>query len=209
MLTQEQIKNLKEGDPLIIHGTYEGKYSDGDLRITSVMMVGDRLEESIKTVHPSCVSLPSEHGTSVPTTKHAPTRLFKKGDRVRIKREIDGRKLNHIFVNFSYDQTYTVAQDEEQKEYQSGLVKIINETGHTFTGSFYELELVTPVEELEPYIMLENVPSNSIEVRDKRTNKVEATFYFGKDHAYTFEQAATRAEDERDRLNAEYRKEQK
>jgi hypothetical protein len=72
---------------------------------------------------------------------------------------------------------------------------------------FYRLELVTPVEEQEPYLMLENVPSNSIEVRDKRTNKVEATFYFGKDHAYTFERAATRAEAERDRLNAEWRKE--
>ena len=69
-------------------------------------------------------------------------------------------------------------------------------------------QLVTPVEELEPYIMLENVPSNSFEVRDKRTNKVEATFYFGKDHAYTFEQAVTLAEAERDRLNAERRKEQ-
>lgn len=198
-LTQEQLDTLEKGTPIVIHTTFDHFDCDGDVRYKAPYSLD---KEHYTYIDPKYVSLPGE---PVEQPKHDPCRLFKKGDRVRIKREINGRKLNHVFVNFSYDQTYTVVQDEEQKENQSGLVKIINETGHTFTGSFYELELVTPVEELEPYSMLENVPSNSIEVRDMRTNKVEAIFYFGKDHAYTFVQAATRAEAERDRLNAEWK----
>lgn len=178
-------------------------------------------KELIKKIKPACsswfppdsVSLPSEPGTSVPPPKHDPCRFFKKGDRVRIKREINGRKLNHVFVNFSYDQTYTVAQDEEQKKYQSGLVKIINETGHTFTGSFYELELVTPVEELEPYYVSETDVEFQVRMKYEDKDCLISVFRFKNivegykpyyDMLPTMKQARAAAEAERDRLNDEW-----
>lgn len=139
-----------------------------------------------------------------PAPKCDPCRKFRKGDKVRVV-ESHGREtpLASVMQDLS-EKTFSVIADEDA----DNDVLIDTPKGNRFI-QFSFLELVTPVEELAPYIKLENVSSNSIEVRDKRTNKVEASFYFGKDHAYTFVQAATRAEAERDRLNAEHRKEGK
>lgn len=163
-------------------------YDKGLLNIDAIMKNKDSIMQELDN-------------TTEKLTKHDPCRFFRKGDRVRIKREVNGRKLNHVFVNFSYDQTYTVAQDEEQKEHQSGLVKLINETGHTFTGSFYELELVTPVEELEPYSVKDDGGFYYIEKQDE----LHALCTFNKT---SHPNAKAAAEAECDRLNAECRKEQ-
>ena len=165
MLTQEQINNLKEGDPLIVNVSLKRIDEDGDIWVTAPCC-------SSGWFTPDRVSIPSEHGTLVPTPKYDPCRFFRKGDRVRIKREINGRKLNHVFVNFSYDQTYT--------------------------GSFYELELVTPVEELEPY----SVGESSHTWYVYKDNDVVVAF-----NKENYPNAKAAAEAECARLNAEWRKE--
>lgn len=189
-LTEEQIKNLKPGDPLVVYGTFVKKDGDGDIWMES----GD-IEFWL---NPSCFSLPDN-------PKHDPCRPFREGDVVRF------RKVNGNLPQCRYNGNVGI------KEGDIGTIVRYNER-NCYWVNFHEninwcldaayFELVTPVEELEPYIMLENVASNNIEVLDTRTNNVEAIFYFGKDHAYTFVQAVTRAEAERDRLNAEYRNEQ-
>lgn len=195
MLTQEQIKNLNPGDPVVVHGEFKAVDADGAVWIE----VGN----CHRWYALSCVSLPSEQ------PKHDPCRLFKKGDRIRFKTwhgfqpedwENDAELLG---------KEATVYEDQKPDAFSVHFLFDGEDPDEEWHATYLPfIELVTPVEELEPYLMLENVQSNSIEVRDKRTNKVEATFYFGKDHAYTFVQAATRAEAERDRLNEEWRKEQ-
>lgn len=198
MLTQEQIQHLKPGDKLALSHPLIFREYDSENDELLAINNGEYIY-----FHAVDVELPSEHGTSVPTTKHDPTRLFKKGDKVRIVK-YNGRKFDGAPPTFQLGKVYRVDEDEDTKH----CYVMLQSCDLYYAHPVAFLELVTPVVETEPYIMLENVPRNSIEVRDKRTNKVEATFYFGKDHAYTFEQAATRAEAERDSLNAEHRKEQ-
>ena len=189
MLTEEQIKNLKPGDTVLVEAEVASRLEYGAI-VTHGCITHALLASKL-------YPLPSEHGTSVPTPKHDPCRLFKKGDKVRIV-EYKGRSYSKYWEK-RLGQILTVTWSEDENTSPE-----VDE--QTIDPAY--IELVTPVEEREPYIMPVNAPSNSIEVRDKRTNKVEAAFYFGKDHAYTFEQAATRAEAERDRLNSEWRKEQ-
>ena len=197
MLTQEQIKNLKKGDPLIIPGTFRRVDKDGAIWAN---IDGDYFYFS-----PSYVSLPSEHGTSIPPPKHDPPCRFKKGDRVRIKREINGRIIHHSFAFFEYDTIYTVKEDEVQKSYKSGHVSITDGNGNICTLSFYELELVTPVEELESFGVRYSKDKNCVEVYHRRHKHTVSAFYcIG---GITREQAEEHAEAERDRLNAEWRKE--
>jgi hypothetical protein len=195
MLTQEQIQNLKEGDPLIIHGTYKGKHSDGDLRITSTMTVGDSLEDSIKTVHPSCVSLPSEivNSQSSIVNKHDPTRLFKKGDKVRVV-EWNGRK------DCRNGMEATVLSNE--RGCFVDIECMIKEVKAELTYPACHLDLITPVEEMEPYSVRESDAFDIV-----REGKIVMTIPFTEDDYYTFEQAQAAAKAERDRLNAEWRKE--
>ena len=193
-MDKEQINELKPGDEVLIRCRFEKIKENGDFSLSYLLTtVHGKLYMYKAAVHPSAVIIKSP-------TKHDPCRFFRKGDRVRIKREVNGRKLNHVFVNFGYDQTYTVAQDEEQKEHQSGRVKLINETGFIFTGSFYELELVTPVEELEPYSVKDDGGFYYIEKQDE----LHALCTFNKT---SHPNAKAAAEAECDRLNAEHRKE--
>ena len=130
--------------------------------------------------------------------KYDPNRMFREGDKVRIKREINGRLLHHSFVNFKYDTVYTVDADEVQKASKSGHV-VITDGKHYCALSFYELELITPVEELEPYIVVD--AHTHWDVADKNMKTV--AMYSKGNHPH----AKEAAEAERDRLNEQYRKE--
>ena len=201
MLTQEQIQNLKEGDPLIIHGTYKGKHSDGDLRITSIMTVGDSLEDSIKTVHPSCVSLPSEHGTSVPTLKHTPTRLFKKGDRIRFKTWHGFQPEDWENEAELLGKEATVYEDQNPDDFSVHFLFDGEDPDEEWHATYLPfIELVTPVEELEPYSVVDAHTHWDVADKDMKT---VATYSKG-----FHPNAKAAAEAERDRLNAEWRKEQ-
>jgi hypothetical protein len=71
------------------------------------------------------------------------------------------------------------------------------------------LELITPVEKLEPFYVCENTESKSFEVRRKEDHKVQAAFYyFNEDDVHAKREAAKATLEHCDRLNAENRKEQ-
>ena len=76
MLTQEQINNLKPGDPVFVRGKFKYVDDDGDFWIET--------NNCYRCYDPLSVFLPSEHGTSVPPPKHDPCRPFKAGDVARV-----------------------------------------------------------------------------------------------------------------------------
>lgn len=184
MLTEEQINNLKPGDPIIVQGIFSEVYADGDILMQIVKKSKDKIEPVFEFFDPYSVSLPSEHGTEVPTPKYDPTRLFREGDKVRLV-ERNGRKPFTFSLNYTI---LIVAADEDSK----GLVSIHEPcSSDTFVIHYSHLELVTPIEELEPYSI---DPANT-NVLFKRGKKF-ATF---EDDDEALEVC--------DRLNAEYRKE--
>lgn len=134
--------------------------------------------------------------------KYDPFRLFKKGDRVRIVK-CSGRCYTTFWEPFvgveMYVKTSETAYSLPEVETAKGLQPI---------DPAY-LELVTPVEELNPYSVHESEVIQGFDiVRDKLC---VMTFPFGaKECGWYYNRLAAKeaAEAERDRLNAEYRKEQ-
>jgi len=123
--------------------------------------------------------------------KHDPCRPFKKGDKVRYEPKL-GRYEPHI-TNGSI---CTVLSDE-----RNGRVQIEycdDESVYSATIPFFFLELVTPVEELEPYELVETTDYWSVEKENE-----ELCLFWKKHHP----NAKEAAEAECDRLNAEWRKE--
>ena len=189
MLTQEQINNLKKGDPLIIHGKFNNVDNQGD--------IWTDVDDCILWFSPSCISLPSEHGTSssrrssvgaeteVPTTP----RLFQKGDKVRVV-AWNGRDIARI------GQIGRVVSDE----YNSRVELAIDGWSSCIYYPACHLELVTPVEELEPYSVVDAHTHWDVADKDMKTVATYSKLHHPN--------AKAAAEAERDRLNAEYRKEQ-
>lgn len=134
--------------------------------------------------------------------KYDPCRLLRKGDKVQVKKR-DGR-CNGKDGEYLREAFCTVAEDEIRNE----LVLVLhNATEYRLAPAY--LELVTPVEELEPYYVEqqgEKTGDLCFTVR-KRNGYAESTFYFGACRSRDEQQAKAAAEAERDRLNAEYRKE--
>lgn len=142
-----------------------------------------------------------------PSPKYAPCRLLRKGDKVQVKKRNgrcngkDGEYLREAFCE--------VAEDEEPNE----LVRVYHNSSEYKLDPAY-LELVTPVEELDPYYIYESKEEESFDIM-KRVGKLNLTrnciYYKSEtnDHAeLTREEAQAAAEAECKRLNAEYRKEQ-
>ena len=133
-----------------------------------------------------------------PAPKYDPCRKFRKGDKVRVV-EWNGRK------DCRNGMVATVLSNE-----QGCFVDIecmIKEVKAELTYPACQLELVTPVEEIEPYKVWDTTFSFNVGAEDSK-----AVFYYGADMStcpYTKEQAAAAAEAECERLNAEQtRKEQ-
>lgn len=246
MLTEEQIKKLKPGDPIVIHTTFVRSDAEGDIYYKAQSFSG---RNYVYFISPDCVSLPTEHKTVVDARdifrnmsegekamvdnflssyfretnkqekmrnalkkmgidltnirpKHDPTRLFKKGDKVRVV-EWNGRK------NIRNGMIGEVVSDEFSCKVE---LAIDGWTKDVFYPACH-LELVTPVEELEPYFIYESKEEESFDIM-KRVGKLNLTrncIYYKteiNDHAeLTREEAKAAAEAECDRLNAEYRKE--
>lgn len=126
--------------------------------------------------------------------KYDPTRLFRKGDKVKAVLR-HGRIPND---GVPKDVILEVIADE-----RDGIVKVLHKMGvilEIFNVYALYLELVTPVEELEPYSVSENI-HGWVVFKDTPGNVV-ANFN------NTHPNAKAAAEAERDRLNAEWRKEQ-
>jgi hypothetical protein len=211
MLTQEQIKNLKKGDPVIIHGEFMETWHDGDIKIFRKVTERGKVIDLYAYFHPSCVSLPSEHGTflsrrssegaetEVPTTKRDSFRLFRKGDRISFK-------TWHGFLPSDLEneaellgKEATVYEDQEEDNFRVYFFFDGEDPEQEWHAAFLPfIELVTPVEELEPYKLIDSPNTYNI-VRD---SAMVMTI-----HKKSHPNAKAAAEAERDRLNAEWRKE--
>ena len=205
MLTKEQIKNLKPGDPILIHGIFTHLHVDGDIDYEAPYTgFGDKILTTIRTVHPSYVSLP-ENGikNTEEAPKHNPCRKFRKGDMVRycapdgriyadrgsLREHIKNRDLTHVVR-------------DEQENGRVGVYDPLDEENSYYVPA-HSLELVTPVEKLEPYCVRKYSTFYAVEKYNNHKDR-PATY-----DIYFHQNAKAAAEAERDRLNEEYRKEQK
>lgn len=200
MITEEQIKNLKPGDLIIIHGAFWSSTEQGDISVTCPMTYETKLVQDCKYIHPTCCYLPSE------APKYDPKRLFKKGDKVRII-EWNGRDIARV------GQIGYVVADE----YNSKVELVIDGRKKDVYYPVCHLELVTPVEELPPYYVTETDIEFQVRMKVEEDDCLISAFRFKnivegykKYHAMLPEikQARERAEAECERLNAEWRKDQ-
>ena len=184
---------LKRGDALLIHGTFRRIFSDGNIGIDvkETNIHTDQPQDNLIYVSPTCVSIPSEPPTLVGSQpKYDPCRLFRKGDKVRVV-EWNGRDIARV------GQIGYVVSDEYNSRVE---LSIDGWTKDVFYPACH-LELVTPVEELEPFRVEENC--GVWRVLNKKSNLI-ASAYNESGHPHAKESA----EAERDRLNTEHRKEQ-
>lgn len=131
--------------------------------------------------------------------KYDPCRLFKKGDIVEPV-ERDGREVPD---GAPVGEKCTVVESEK-----NGIVCIRYDAGsehYIHEIPYFHLELVTPVEELEPY-RVETGGYKRWSV--KKGDLFHSQYPFGEHCVFNMNEAKAAAEAERDRLNAEYRKEQ-
>ena len=135
--------------------------------------------------------------TTEKLTKHDPCRLFKKGDKVKY-RERDGRKIFRLHDEAIYE--------VKSNEGDAGTVEIWlwKEVGRYGSYPYNMFELVTSVEELEPYFISEG--AGIIELYKKTVDDVVKTWFYDDVKAGVEALAAAKAECAR--LNAEQRKEQ-
>ena len=139
--------------------------------------------------------------------KYDPCRPFRVGDIVT-PIERDGREVPD---GAPVGEKCTVVESEK-----NGIVCIRYDAGsehYIHEIPYFHLELVTPVEELEqlyinPIFDCDNGNPIGYEIAHA-DGLTEAIVYGGKGCFRTLAEAKEAAEDERDRLNAEYRKEQK
>lgn len=185
-MDKEQVNELKPGDEVLIRSRFKKIKENGDFQVSYLLTtVHDKLYMYRAAVHPSAVIIKSP-------PKYDPTRLFKKGDKVRVV-EYKGRLTG-------YDKKiYKVCEDEEES---GRYIKLSQDSciGHVTVDAAY-LELITPVEELEPYTIELGVMGKGTDYRIKKDNVIICAY------SYVHPNAKAAAEAECDRLNAEYRKE--
>lgn len=203
-------QDLQTGHEYLIRAKFDHKDYDNDYNF-----IAEPSEHRIfldeKSVRQSVIQTLEPPPSVGSTPKYDPCRLLKKGDRVQVKRRNgrcngkDGEYLREAFC--------VVAEDEIPNE----LVRVYhNSTEYRLDPAY--LELATPVEELERYVIIHNEREKYYDVcwkdddePDGRTGRtrVRATFWYHKPpQTYSQTEALSAAETERDRLNAEHRKEQ-
>ena len=224
MITDEQIKNLKPGDPLIIHGKFNSIFKDGDIGIevylTGGYGDGGDIVKDVMYTHPSYVSLPSVEPIEMSHTakiseerpKYDPCRKFKEGDIVDYRRR-HGRDYETVPDPEDYKLARVISSEDEE----SGMVGVefIEAYGGEdvfFAVPWYHLELVTPIEELELYFVGESENSYDLFRKTINGNQLRASFWWRHNPTpdlieLSKANAKAAAEAERDRLNAEHRKE--
>lgn len=135
--------------------------------------------------------------------KYDPSRKFRKGDIVR-PRERDGREPWGRTISsvrrLNTSCTMVVYEDEAR-----GLIKCKNEDGLIFDISPFFLELMTPIEAMEPYYVQEGERSTGWGVWKR--NKANSTCSLMASYSSAHPKSKAAAEAECARLNEEYRKE--
>ena len=146
--------------------------------------------------------------------KYDPNRPFREKDIVRYK-PLNGRECPAMPCDEFYrEKTLTVVANEDCNH----RVLVQTQDGREKYIMFCYLELVTPVEELERYIVIHNKNEKYFDVcwkdddepdgRTGRTRRRTTFWYHQPPKTYTQKEANAAAEAECARLNAEYRKEQ-
>lgn len=197
-LTEEQIKNLKPGDPIFIQATFDHSDSFGDIwfAVPSAGIPGRTNFISPSRVHLTTSSqLPSADRQS----KYDPMRLFKKGDKVRVV-ERDGRHYDTMFDG----KIWTVAKDEHSYSTLPRDVQVHDSYKDNlhYTVPFYHLELVTPVEELSPYHVEETEREYRVTLTREERKDVIVTY-----NKLIYPDAKIAAESECRKLNWNWREE--
>lgn len=192
-MTKEEAKQLKTGDKILVEAEVELVYTDGDIQFSCkhTDCCTGRIVKREFAVIPQLVTLIPEK------PKYDPCRPFHVGDKVRRRKVLEGRYLSCMMHDLPFDTDFTVISGEK-----NAMVGINKDDDIHFV-SFAMLELVTPVEELEPYSVRESDAFDIV-----CGGKIVMTIPFTEDDYYTFEQAKAAAAEECDRLNAEWRKEQ-
>lgn len=139
----------------------------------------------------------NERKNSEPAPKYDPCRLFKAGDIVRI---IDWNGRTPDMLDEKGTREAVVADPEDPR---SGCVELLYNDRYPIVAACF-LELITPVEELEPYYVEEECHSWC--VRKPEPSGVYSTLSWFSKNRHPNAKAAADAECAR--LNAEYRKEQ-
>lgn len=184
MITEEQIKNIKPGDILYLNN-YPITFQTSNIH--GHVFAHDNVAECGE----GCACWFSNKYLSLTSAetapKYDPCRLFKKGDKVRVV-DWNGRTTNHK------------GEIGEVTEDELGGRVTFSVGSHTFKRCYpiCFLELVTPVEEIEPY----SVETCQYGYTVNKGELILATY-----NDETHPHAKEAAEAERDRLNAEYRKE--
>lgn len=201
-LTKEQIKNLKPGDPVVIHGVFWDNSTQGDIIVTCPTMYADEVVQDRKYVHPTCCYLPEED------LKHDLNRKFKKGDIVRVVKR--GERLPTCHAPVKLGHTYTVSSNEA-----GGTILLDSPNGAI---EWCYLELVTPVEDTLPYYIVEKDIEFQVRMRVEAEDCLISTFRFKNivegykryyDMLPSMKQAGEAAAAECERLNKDYNNKQK
>lgn len=196
MLTDEQIKNLKPGDTIFLNN-YPLTFRDSNIH-------GDVLaNDNVAECNEGGICWFSKNYLSIDnaTPKYDPCRPFKKGD-VVTPRKRNGR-LIAAAKPLLRDKNYVVTRDEK-----TNCLIYFSDGDDEYAIDPAYLELVTPVEELEPYTVHSIVGDNGKTAffAVRKGDVTVAAFFCDTPRAFTEEQALAAAEAERDRLTAEYRK---
>lgn len=219
MLTEEQIKALKPGDIIDIRGFVNLPLNNGNILAELRYEFDNRILPAYQRISTEFISLPSEQ--EVPTPKYDPTRPFKKGDRAQAV-ERNGRTLTCFPAGrIKVGDIVTVAEDEAGDVF----IKVLTEDGHEMMVPWFMLELITPVEEQEPYYIesetfdyeIRNANDDPdigtslafhIMFQDPDESEILRVKSYYESYVYSREHAEADAEAECKRLNEEYRKNQ-
>lgn len=195
MITEEQIKNLKPGD-IIYLNNYPLTFQTSNIH--GHVFAHDNVAECGE----GCACWFSNKYLSLTSAetapKYDPCREFKKGDIVRYVPH-NGRECPAMPLDEYYRvKTLTVVEDEDSNHN----VLVETQDGRNKYIRFCFLQLVTPVEELEPFRVRKY--SSFYAVEKYNNHKARPATYDVDFHPH----AKEAAEAECARLNAEYRKEQ-
>lgn len=198
-----KVKEIKSGDIHLINGGIEAVCQPSELSVIGeasmpqYVRVDTSNDIDLRSPKDSPLALSNDEikeftewlrqkAESAP--KYDPNRKFRKGDKVRFKEYLGRRSLAHT------DEYITLDSDERQGQcFWTG----VSATGDIWPRNAYfcYLELVEPVEELEPYRVVDAHTHWDVADKDMKT---VATY--SKGH---HPNAKAAAEAERDRLNAE------
>lgn len=143
-MTKAEAEKIKTGQKILIEAIFDRIDEDGDAAIEYTNSVSDGERGFFDPKH--IVGVASE--TQLNKPKYDPCRLYKKGDRVKPRA---GRDVYACEWEDAVFHKLTGVYELEADEKEGHVTIFDNETGTECYVSVFAIELITPVEELEPY----------------------------------------------------------